>query len=71
MNEEPGPDLDTEAARRGITLDQLIAELASNLPGDDPLEAFIGSGASGRGDLARRYREIRAELTEGLTARDL
>jgi hypothetical protein len=37
----------------------------------DALEAFIGSGNSGRGDLARRHREIRAEATRGLSARDL
>lgn len=68
--------LETEATRRGITLDQLIAELADALPAetgvdDDPLEAFIGSGSSGRGDLGRRHHEIRAEETAGLTAADL
>lgn len=63
--------LQAEAARRGITLDQLIAEVADKLPAEDPLEAFIGSGSSGRGDLARRHREIRAEQTAGLAARDV
>jgi hypothetical protein len=63
--------LELEAARRGITLDQLIVALAASLPIEDPLEAFIGSGSSGRGDLSRRHREIRADQTTGLPARDL
>ena len=64
--------LAAEAARRGLSADQLGAELlAAGLSVDDPLEAFIGSIHSGRGDLGRRHREIRAELTEGLVARDL
>ena len=64
--------LAAEAARRGLSVDQLGAELlAAGLLVDDPLEAFIGSIHSGRGDLGRRHREIRAELTEGLAARDL
>jgi hypothetical protein len=45
-----------EAARRGVSVDDLVAELIaaglSDVPppaeGDDPLEAFIGSGSSGR-----------------------
>lgn len=64
--------LAAEAERRGVTPDEVAAELlAAGLARDDPLEAFIGSGASGRGDLGRRHREIRAEMTDGLAARDL
>ena len=64
--------LAAEAARRGITTDSLATELlATRLPEEDALEAFIGSGASGRGNLGRNHREIRAELTKGLAARDL
>jgi hypothetical protein len=64
--------LENEAARRGLTLDELIVQMAAALPvADDPLEAFIGSGSSGRGDLARRHREIRADDTAGLRGRDL
>ncbi|MEP7114489.1 MAG: hypothetical protein ABI862_14585 [Ilumatobacteraceae bacterium] len=63
--------LQAEALRRGITVGQLVADLASSLPAEDPLETFIGSGSSGRGDLARRHREIRSEQTAGLPARDL
>ena len=53
--------LQAEALRRSITVDQLVAELVNSLPTKDALEAFIGSGSSGRGDLARRHREIRSE----------
>jgi plasmid stability protein len=64
-----------EAARRGVTVDELSAELvAAGLPAEgepDPLEAFIGSGHSGRGDLGRSHREIKTEITDGLAARDL
>ena len=64
-----------EAARQGKSVDALVAEIvAAQVPAEmseDPLEAFIGSGSSGRGDLARRHREIRAEVTDGLGARDL
>lgn len=71
--------LAAEAARKGKTVDALVAEMvAKQLPGqppadtaEDALEAFIGSGASGRGDLGRRHREIRAGMTDGLAARDL
>ena len=60
-----------EAARRGKSVDALVAEMvAKQLPpapraetteGEDTLEAFIGSGSSGRGDLARRHRELADE----------
>ena len=67
--------LEAEAARRGITLDQLIADLADNIPvptdgASKHRLSFIGVGHSGRGDLSRRHREIRAEQTTGLTAND-
>jgi hypothetical protein len=66
--------LEAEASRRGLSVEELIAELVPEpLPeaaADDPLEAFIGSGRSGRGDLGRRYRELDRE-TEGRAARDL
>lgn len=64
--------LEAEATRRSITLEQLVAELADSLPGEAPKQqlSFIGAGHSGRGDLSRRHREIRAEQTAGHTARD-
>ena len=63
--------LRAEAARRGTTVDHVIADLVSKLPLQDPLEAFIGSGASGRGDLGRNHREQRADETKNFSARDL
>lgn len=63
--------LEFEAARRGITIDQVISELAAPLPTEDPLEAFIGSGSSRRTDLSRRHREIRIEETVTLTAPEI
>ena len=43
--------LEGEAARRGITLDALVAELAAGLPVEGPPRklAFIGAGASKAG----------------------
>lgn len=75
LPDELADRLAAEAARRGITVDELSAELlVAGLPAsppEDPLEAFIGSGRSGRGDLARRHREIKSEITQGHAARDL
>lgn len=59
------------AARRGVSVDELSAELLGVGLSEDPLGAFIGSVHSGRGDLGRRHGGIRAERTEGLAARDL
>lgn len=55
--------LRAEAARRGVTLDTLVGELAAGLPADDALESFIGSGASGRTDPFDVKRE-RAALAQ-------
>ncbi len=38
--------LQTEANRRGITIEALLAELAAGI-GSDPMESFIGCGSSG------------------------
>jgi hypothetical protein len=53
--------LRAEAARRGVSIDVVIAELAAHLPAEDPLEAFIGCGASGRTDPLNIHHE-RVEL---------
>ena len=53
--------LRAEAARRGVSIDVVIAELAARLPAEDPLESFIGCGASGRTEPFDIHRE-RAEL---------
>jgi hypothetical protein len=53
--------LRAEAARRGVSIGEVIAELAAHLPAEDPLEAFIGCGASGRTEPFDVHQE-RAEL---------
>ena len=66
--------LRAEAARRGVSIDVVIAEFAAQLPIEPAPRksrlSFIGIGHSGRGDLSRRHREIRAEQTADLQARD-
>ncbi|MBI2705678.1 MAG: hypothetical protein HYX32_10375 [Actinobacteria bacterium] len=62
--------LETEAARRGVGIDVVIAELAEALPAPAEPErstghrfGFVGIAASGDGTLSERYKEIRrAEL---------
>jgi hypothetical protein len=72
LPEELAARIEAVAAKRGVSPDEVVAEmLAAQLPAEDALEGFIGSGASGRGDLARRHRQIRAEMTKGLNASDL
>lgn len=60
-----------EAARRGVTLDQLVAQLAADLPAVSPqpddglLDAFFGSGDSGDSTWATRdLQELRHELAQ-------
>jgi predicted transcriptional regulator len=63
------------AARRHQTPEEVALEaIAAQLPAgpvEDSLEAFIGSGRSGRGDLARSHREVLAESVADKTARDV
>lgn len=61
--------LRAEAARRGVTLDTLVGELASELLADDALSEFIGTGASGRRDPFDIKNE-RAALARTHQARD-
>jgi hypothetical protein len=63
--------LQAEAARRGITLDQLVSELAAQLPASDKpasnggLSEFFGSGDSGDPTWATRdIHELRHELAQ-------
>jgi hypothetical protein len=59
--------LEAEAARRGVGIDVVIAELAEALPA--PTEppttghrfAFAGVAASGDGTLSERYKAIRRD----------
>lgn len=66
LSEELADRLAAEAARRGVSIDELTAELlAAGLHAGedvDALEAFIGSGDSGDPSWAGRdTRELRAE----------
>lgn len=68
LSEDLADRLAAEAARRGVSIDELTAEiLAAGLAADkevDTLEAFIGSGDSGDPWWAGRpTRELRAEAT--------
>ena len=63
--------LQAEATRRGITLGQLIAELADQLPAETPtaepgtLEGFFGSGDSGDpGWASRDLHDLRHDLAQ-------
>ena len=62
--EDLGGRLAAEAARRGVSVDELSAQLlAAGLPQEDPLETFIGSGDSGIPAWASRdIHELRSEL---------
>ena len=61
--------LEAEATRRGVSIDDIIAELAVRLPVEDPLEAFIGCGASGDTEPFEIHRErdkrAAAQVAEG------
>jgi predicted transcriptional regulator len=60
------------AAKRRVSPDKVVADmLTAQLPREEALDAFIGSGSSGRGDLAQRHRDIRVEMTKDLGASDL
>ena len=57
--------LNAEAARRHVTLEELLDLVAAQFPDrSEPAErfAFAGKGHSGRGDLSERHKEIRDEL---------
>lgn len=62
--------LQAEASRRGITLDQLVAEIADNFPAETAaqpgtLEGFFGSGDSGDpGWASRDLHELRHDLAQ-------
>ena len=58
LPEELVARLTAEATRQRVSVEELVLRLVSaSLPVDgDPLENFIGSGASGRTDLGRRHR---------------
>lgn len=57
--------LQAEAKRRGVSIDQLIAELAEALPAETPPAngplSFVGLGSSTSGRFARDADELLAE----------
>lgn len=57
--------LQAEAARRGITLDQLVAEIANSFPAETTTptrtRGFVGIGSSTSGRSARDADEMLAE----------
>lgn len=72
LPEDLAARLRAEATRRGVDVDALSTELLSeSLAASGDLEAFIGVGHSGRDDLGRRHRAIKAEIVGGRSARDL
>jgi len=68
--EELAGRLQAEASRRGLSVDELSAQLlAAGLLEQDPLEAFIGCGSSGRHEAfeihAARSELAKRKLTQG------
>lgn len=71
LPDELAARLTAEAAGQRVSVEELVIQLvAAGLPvDDDPLENFISSGASGRNDLGRRHRQVRAGTAEGLVTK--
>lgn len=68
LPEELAARLAELAAQRGVTPETLIVEaIEAHLPKPP---SFIGIGASGRGDLSERHKEIRRELIAERRARE-
>ncbi len=67
--------LRAEAVRRGVSIDVVIADFATQLPIEVPRLtsrlSFIGIGHSGRDDLSRRHCEIRGDQAAEPPARDV
>lgn len=60
------------AEQREMTVDELCAQqLTAGLLADDRPAASIASIRSGRKEFARRHRQIKAEATERIAARNL
>ncbi len=65
LSDEALARLNAEAARRGVTLDELVAELAERLPAESEPRSktlsFIGIGSSTSGRFASEADEMLAE----------
>ncbi len=64
--EELAARLNAEAARRGMSPEELLDQLAASLDAD-PLEAFIGCGASGRTEPLDIHRERDEAAAEAIS----
>jgi hypothetical protein len=64
--------LRAEAARRGVSVDELIAEWISDRlePPSGHRFGFIGMGRSGDGELSTRYKDYRRAAIAGRRAAD-
>ncbi len=66
--EELASRLNAEAARRQVTIDELLDIVAVHFPdrsGQADRFAFARKGHSGRGDLSEHHKQIRDELIAG------
>lgn len=70
--------LEAEAARRGVGIDVVIAELATQLPAGEPTGeahghrfSFTAIGASGRSDGSERHAEIIRTAYDDKSAADV
>lgn len=66
LSDEALARLQAEAARRGVSVDDLVAELAAQLPAEPnskerPERSFVGLGSSTSGRSARDADEMLAE----------
>ncbi|HZD23264.1 MAG TPA: hypothetical protein VE569_07660 [Acidimicrobiia bacterium] len=74
LSEETLSRLRAEAARRGLSIDDVIAELVAQLPARKPggQLSFAGVGSSGTTKaIGRRHREIITEEHEHKKASDM
>lgn len=64
LPEELSQRLETVAAERGLTPEQVAVEaIEAQLP-DRRRLAFVGLGHSGRGDLSQQVKELRREVAD-------
>ena len=59
--EELAERLNSEAARRGVTAEELLDEIAKKLPGERRRLGFVSLGESTSGRTARDVDEVLAE----------
>lgn len=75
LPEDLSQKVEEVAAARHLTPEQVAIEVIElhlhPTVADDPLEAFIGSGHSGHGNLATHHRKIIAQAFTNKTARDI